>query len=236
MTTTNTAIENPAADPATGRLEPRLRALVLRQLRGLSGLRGRLMATSGGKQVQSILVTSGLVGEGKTTVSVILGVSLASALKMPVLLIDGNLHSPQLHRLFGLDPKPGLGEMAAAAASPEACVRATEFPNLMVMPAGDMGRLGANVFEGLGFAKVLDELRGRFHNVIMDGPAMLTSSEVLMVVPMFDGVIEVVMCEQTKMDVPVAVRERIESVGGVVLGAVLNRRRFYVPRFFYGKF
>lgn len=222
-----------SANGPPARLEPRLDALAQSQHRALSGIRGRLLSGARGKEVRSILVTSGLGGEGKTTIAVTLAMSLARTSDAPVLLMDGNHHSPALHDLFQIPAAPGVSEMVLQNLPVEQAIWSTETPNLYVAPWGGEKVYGTSVLDPARFRPVVEGLRSRFGYVVMDSAAVLATPDALLAAPAFDGAIEVIRCERTRRDVPPAVKHGVETAGGMLLGVVLNRRRYYLPRLFY---
>jgi Mrp family chromosome partitioning ATPase len=94
---------------------------------------------------------------------------------------------------------------------------------------------GSAAMESDVFAGKLKSLMARFDYVVFDGDSLLTSSNASMIVKHFDGVVLVVECERTKWEVLRLAREKVQNVGGNVLGVVLNKRRYYIPRGLYGK-
>lgn len=229
----HTSILESMRNPPT-RLHPQLLDLANKHRRGLAGIRGRLLSDAQGKSVRSIMVTSGLKGEGKTTVAITLAVSLAASSNGVVLLIDCNLDAPILHSLFEIPSGPGLADVVLRNRPLEDCVWPTDIPNLYILPWGDERTLAANVIGGEPFRKLIRAFRDSMKFVIADSAPLLSIADMLLALPAFDGVLEVVRCEQTQRDVPRDVKDRIEGVGGTFAGAVLNRRRYYLPRFLYG--
>jgi Mrp family chromosome partitioning ATPase len=84
-------------------------------------------------------------------------------------------------------------------------------------------------------AKALAGWKEKFDYVVFDGDSAMASSEAVILAKQFDGVVFVVECEKTKWEVLELAKEKITNVGGNILGVVLNRRRFYIPRGLYGK-
>lgn len=83
------------------------------------------------------------------------------------------------------------------------------------------------------FRDVLDRLRERFDTILLDPPAFNYSPEGLALAGMADGVVLVVEAERTRWQVAHVVKDRIERQGGKILGAILNKRRHYIPGFIY---
>lgn len=83
------------------------------------------------------------------------------------------------------------------------------------------------------FREELEQLRERFQLVLFDAPPGMDSSDVLLLAPESDGVVLVVRAEKTRWQVAQSLRQRIEGQGGTILGVILNRRKFYIPRLIY---
>jgi len=71
--------------------------------------------------------------------------------------------------------------------------------------------------------------------VIVDGSSVLGSSDVSLIADSFDAVAIVVQCEKTKWEVLQMTAKKIETSGGNLLGVILNSRKYYIPKFLYGK-
>lgn len=83
------------------------------------------------------------------------------------------------------------------------------------------------------FREVFARLRERFDLILLDAPPAQESSDSLLLMPEIDGVIMVVEAEKTRWQVARIVSEKVAKQGGKVLGAVLNKRRMYIPRAIY---
>lgn len=232
----HTAATAGPGDPGRGQLSGWLAGFSRRQARRLAGVGAHLVATAQrGAPVRRLLVTSGLAGEGKTVVSVCLAVGLAAPHR-PVVLVDANAANPALHRLFALPRGPGLVEMVRDGLPLKACVRLTDVPGLFVLPIGGDPDAWVATLENPDLGRVLERATPLRGMMVLDGPALLTHAESLLLVTQVDGVAQVVRCESTSQDVPLDVRDRVEAVGTPYLGVILNARRYYLPGFLYRRF
>ncbi len=200
--------------------------------RELASAEGNLLLAGPG--LKTLYVTSCFNGEGKTTAAVHLAMGLAGQSDKRVLLVDGSTRSPRLHELFGAKASPGLTDWRAESAAADDVCQATEHSKLWLLPHGDARDRGA-ALEQLTALAGSETLRSRFDYLIFDGDSVLGSSQVSLVARAFDGILLTVACEKTKWEVVQQVREKIEQGGGQVLGVILNRRKYYIPRFFYGR-
>lgn len=83
------------------------------------------------------------------------------------------------------------------------------------------------------FRELIGELRGRYELVLFDAPPMEGSSEAALVVSHVDGVVLVVEAQKTRWQTLERARDTIEHQGGTILGVILNRRKFHIPKALY---
>jgi Mrp family chromosome partitioning ATPase len=234
-----------------------LRALIEKNKTELSLAHGNLLSANGGKDVKSLFITSCHPREGKTVTAASLAYSIARYASINVLLVEGNLSKPDLHRVFGVSAEKGITNAVYDGADLSECIQPSGFENVSLLTCGSAHRKRSNkspehkkkggskkkkgaksttLYRSPEFAKILKRLRSEFDLVIFDGPSLLESSEASWACPHFDGALLVIACEDTKWEIARHVQEKLESVGGVLLGAVLNRRKYYVPSKLYKKY
>ncbi|MGD8982433.1 MAG: CpsD/CapB family tyrosine-protein kinase [Desulfobacteraceae bacterium] len=214
---------------------PKLSKRAERQLEAsfqhLSTVQGDMVSL--GKDAKTIYITSCFDAEGKTTTAIHTAFALSVYGGANVLLIDGNLQSPQIHRMFSMELSPGLIDIFYSNVSFEKILVPTRYKGLSIVTAGSVSIDTPIPFTKKGFKIKLEEMRSQFDYIILDGNSILTSSEAATIAVDFDAVILVVACEQTKWEVVQMVQEKIEKAGASVLGVVLNKRRFYIPDSIY---
>ena len=193
----------------------------------LSTVKGDIVSLK--KDAKTIYITSCFDAEGKTTAAIHTAFALSAFGGSNVLLIDGNIESPQIHRMFSMELSPGLIDIFHSNVSFENVLAPTQYKGLSIITAGSLPPDTLLPFTKHGFKTTLAEMRSQFDYIIFDGNSILTSSEAATVVFDFDAVILVVACEQTKWEVIQMVQEKIEKAGADVLGVILNKRRFYIP-------
>jgi capsular exopolysaccharide synthesis family protein len=181
------------------------------------------------KDVRSILVTSALDGEGKTTVATGLARSFARSLDHSALLVETDLRRPKLAALFGVPEGPGLiGHMIDAAPLARA-VQQTPVPKLAVLPAGGRLDAAANLVGSRFMRQFMDEVRAAFPEriVVYDAPPILATPEPLSLSQVVDGIVLVVGAESTPREL---VRQALralpqEKLIGIVFNRVLLNKR-----------
>jgi capsular exopolysaccharide synthesis family protein len=170
---------------------------------------------------RSLVVTSAVAGEGKTTVAVNLAICVAQH-GGRVLLLDGDLHRPQLHAAFGVPREGGLTELVHDDRPWGEVVHSTDFAGLYVLTAGrSMGR-EPGLLRSMAVRRALVELTQAFDIVIIDGPPVLYTADAAIISAVADGVIIVASAGFTdRADCRTAVR-MLRQVGAQLVGSVLN--------------
>lgn len=219
--------------PKSGELDGATAALVGDNAVELKSLSGALIANAGEGEIRTLLVTSSHAGEGKTLAAVGLAGALAEHLHSRVLLVDANFGAPRLQQLYSLPAAPGLADVLSSGGACRPLLHGTEHASLNVVTTtglrGSVGRREAAVLQQL-----LAELKADFDYVVVDGSHYFASSDVALFAQLFDGIAFVIQCEKTRWEVVQQASDGLRKAGGRLLGAVLNRRRYYIPRKLYG--
>jgi polysaccharide biosynthesis transport protein len=184
-------------------------------------LRTAVLFQDDAPDTRAILISSCRVGEGKTTVSVNLSMSLAQ-LGGPVLLIDADLRRPSVHRAFRLPSNPGLIQSLAQGRDWRDLVRPSVAPGLDVLCSGGATSRAADLLSGSRISQILEEAQGSYEYVIVDGPALfINATDALVLSHLVGGVVVVVRSRST----PKALVDRIPAVVPNVIGVVVNDLR-----------
>jgi Mrp family chromosome partitioning ATPase len=157
------------------------------QAAGIRSLRHRL-ADRGDPRV--ILVTSAGRRECKTFCAANLALALAEVKRSRVLLVDANLHHPQLASMFGITDPPCFFQQLEAHRSdfltPWRVVELTTYDlHVLALRPGD----GSRVFDGPHLTSCLDSLRGVYEYIVVDGPPVANSSEIPLLEDAVDGLV-----------------------------------------------
>lgn len=179
-----------------------------------------------------IMVASSVENEGCTTTAVNLAKALVSDDNVKVLLIDANLRSPSLHRIFGLNDENGLSEMLRGGNDIEGAVKKTGIENLFVVTSGESARPeGITNFRLI--YPLLDRFKSQFDFVILDAPPVISDPDSISLSSKVDGVIFVMRAAKTRWEVAQEAIEQLRTGGTKVLGGVLNKRKYYIPEAIY---
>lgn len=158
----------------------------------------RLAKTRGRSLPHTILVTSATRGEGKTTTTACLAITLARELREKVLLVDFDLRSPSLHRALGLPSSSwGLAQMLHNRTFDERHVRSTVMPHLDFLGAGKSDRPASELIDTESAEWFVHEARARYPIVVLDVAPNLAVPDPLMIGRVVDGVIYVIKAGST---------------------------------------
>jgi capsular exopolysaccharide synthesis family protein len=168
----------------------------------------------------SFSVTSAAPGDGKTSLTLALGLSFAAS-GSRTLLIDCDLVGAALSRRLGANGELGIRQAMNAGRAMEFCIP-TEIENLSVLPAGNTDLHTAGSFSPSAIRKVMAEAKKNYDIVLIDTGPVLGSIETSSVAAHADGVIIVVSRGQQRPLVERSVAQ-LRMVGARVLGVVFNR-------------
>src|SRR6266403_1479810 len=186
-----------------------------------------LLPSQNGDGPRVIVLTSPGPGDGKTTVACNLAIAVAE-IGRKVLLIDGDLRRPRLHKVFGVGNNWGLSDVLWAGTQLENVpildlVRETEVSGLCVLPGGSRGNtVPSNLFYSPRMLRLLARLRNEFDMVLIDAPPMIHLADARVLGRLADGVILVIRAGQTTTESALFARQRFAEDGTRVLGTVLN--------------
>ena len=174
------------------------------------------------KPLRSIMITSGLPGEGKSLTAANLALSFANAGKATV-LVDADMRRPVQSALFGLPNVYGLSAVLAGSCTlKESLQSVPRARNLWVLPSGPTP---PNPAELLGSRRAKDLFSGLVNDydvVIYDTPPPVMVADPLVLAPQVDGVILVVSAENSDYVQSQKAKEALEKVGARILGVILN--------------
>jgi succinoglycan biosynthesis transport protein ExoP len=202
----------------------------------IDGLRTCLVLTESLRDMQALAITSSSNSEGKTSIAIQLAVSIARASGQRVLLIDGDMRSPDIHKLLQLRRGPGLAEVLSNECSVQDAIVADWSDSVHVMPAG---RLAVSPHKLLGngeWKKALDELRQMYRYIVIDTPPILPASEALVLARAADVCLVCAMRDVSRIDKVRRSSERLVAAGAHPVGVVLNGVPTHEYAYSYGSY
>ncbi len=189
-----------------------------------------LFASSGSESSRVVVVVSAFPGEGSSTVA--RHVAKLLARDAATVLVDANLRAPTQHTAFGFPRERGLTELLSRSARTADVVKPVSSTGLALVTSGDAE--SATTLPVSAVARdIVESLRRDFRWVVVDAPAITALAEGGAWFGLASGVILVVQASRTRWEAAEHAVRIIQESGGRVLGAVLNRRKFYLPEFIY---
>ncbi len=185
-------------------------------------LRAQVLQTMNKHGFRTLAVTSPNYGEGKTTISTNLAISIALDMKQTVLLVDLDLRKPCVHKYLGMEPACGLTDYLSGSATLPECLMRLPFERLSSLPAGRGLDHSSETLGSPQMAALAAELKSRYPDrlVIYDMPPLLAQDDPLTFLPHVDAALLVVQDGVTKTEDVKRSLEVLEHAN--VIGTVLN--------------
>jgi polysaccharide biosynthesis transport protein len=199
-------------------------------------LRTRMARLASQLDINSVMVVSAGVGEGKSTTAANLAVVLAETGK-DVLLVSADLRRPRVHQFFGLPNGSGLANLLTDGAAPNRRAAtginprqmASELwsvsPNLWVILSGPLPPHPSALMDSDAMRQFLKEQRDMFDFIVLDCPPGLVVADAMALAPLVDAVLVVADAKESDREDVSRLKEELEQVGGRIVGAVLNRSK-----------
>ncbi|MBL4849729.1 MAG: polysaccharide biosynthesis tyrosine autokinase [Planctomycetes bacterium] len=189
-----------------------------------------------------LMCASGVPREGKTLSSINLAIASAQAGRRTI-LVDADMRSPRVHRVFGMERRPGLAEALAERRTDVSSLwTSTSIENLVVLSAGG-GRdnPGELLARDDRFARLIAHLRTQFDRVILDSPPIAAVSDGTLMAPHADAVLLVVSAKTSSRGAALRARADLGRVGREPIGLLFNQQSqdeasyyYYYSRYGYG--
>lgn len=175
-------------------------------------------------QLRTLVITSPLSGEGKTTTAGGLARTVART-GLQTLLIDADLRRGTLHNSFGIPRTPGLAEVLAGEAAFDDVVRHVAVDDgfqLAVIPAGGPTDPARRLLTSARAREVLALATARFESVVVDAPPLTLTADAAVLASVADGVLLVARAGQTPLDALARAAQQLEQTRATTLGVVVN--------------
>ena len=216
-----------------------IRTHLLSQLDPKSGLaeayrniRSTLLLDDQSRKVRTMLMTSAVPKEGKTTTSLNISISLAQA-GLRVLLVDADMRRGELHKYFGLEGGRGLADVLSGQAKAESVIQRTGVPNLDLVATGPFPANPSELMLRQEFRTFLDYAKRSYDKIIFDGPPVMAVSEAGVLSSIVDTTIMVVWAGKTSRKVCQITTQNLQQRGARIDGCILNNLEFGRVGYYY---
>ncbi len=183
-------------------------------------------------ELKSLLITSAMLSEGKSTISSFLAVTAARQKGMKTLLIDADLRRPTVHKFFAMERDNGLTEILADNYNPVDMIKHTEMENLHIMTAGKRVPSPTDIFDAQSIGRIIDEMKFYYDIILVDCAPVLPVSDPMLLASKLDGIVLVVKAGATQKEVVERAVEILSTNNHRVLGIVLNNMNNSLPYYY----
>jgi Mrp family chromosome partitioning ATPase len=198
----------------------------------------RLTSIQASRKLKSLLITSPLPEDGKSTVALNLATGLSEEGKRPVLLLEADVHRPVLVKKLGLKPWPGLTERYKRGSDPKLAIRRIDPLGFYLLPAGQPMEDGSSLLRSNFTSQLIKGLSsGSFSWVLIDSPPTTPIADILVLRAQADATLLVARAGQTPRE---AIEESTRNLGrdhilGIILNGVEGINRAYSKYYRYEK-
>jgi len=205
-------------------------------------LRTSILLSTAGRAPKSLLVTSSLPGEGKTTTAVNTAMSLAQT-GASVVIIDADMRRPRLQSIFDMRGQEGLSSILSSEVSEHdmlAMVRHDEESGLGVLTSGPIPPNPAELLGSDQMRRLLAALQANYTHVVVDSPPVSSFTDGVLISTMVDGVLLVVHGGRSSRHIVRRSKQLLNDVGAKIFGVVLNNvnlqsHDYYYYQSYYGQ-
>lgn len=196
-------------------------------------LRTNLMFALKERRGGAFAMTSGGVGEGKSTTLFNLAYVCAAA-GDKVLLVDSDLRRPVQHTILGMQNKFGLTNVLMRDVPIEETIKpVASMPNLHFLPSGKLPRSSVGVLNTQRMQELIKNLKARYDYIFFDSPPMVGVSDASILASEVDGVLLVVQYRKYPRIMSLRAKKMLENVGAKLVGVVLNNINVMRDDYYY---
>ena len=171
-------------------------------------------------EFKSLLVTSAVGKDGRTTIVSNLGVSIAQTQRR-VLIIDADFRWPAIHKVFGLDNSVGLSSFLNNESDLK--IQQTSFPGLYVLTSGPKVDNPVETLDSPNMHELIGKLEKVFDVILVDGPSCLSVTDSAVISTYVDGVLLVVRHSWVRREALIGTIEQLAQAQATFVGVVPNR-------------
>ena len=201
-------------------------------------IRTNVMASANSVKARVLLVTSIHPGEGKSTTALNLAAAIAQT-GATAILVDSDLRRPTVHSNLGLPRGPGVRDVLTRSGNFREIVRPGPIPGLFALTSGAPIDNPAELMGCEEMRTLLKDLQESYDWVVVDAPPVGGMADALIIGGLVDGIILVIEGDRTTRAVATDGVAQLTSVGGRLLGAIINRvdvkrNAYYLSRYATG--
>ena len=175
------------------------------------------------KNIKIITITSTQPNEGKSTVISNLAATFANLENKRVLIIDGDLRNPSIHKMFGVSNLNGITDILLGEKDVDKCLEKTKIKGLDILKVGKVPPNPSEMLQSNKMINFIEVIKEYYDYVFIDAPPVGVVSDASIISQYSDGIILLIGSNETDIDAAKISKERLENVGANILGVVLNK-------------
>ena len=187
-------------------------------------LRTSVLLSTAGHAPKTLLVTSSVPSEGKTTTAVNTAISLSQT-GAKVLVIDADMRRPRLHNIFEIENRQGLSSILSSESNEAeilSMITQHEDGNLYLLTSGPVPPNPAELIGSDQMRRLIGTLEDTFTHIVIDSPPIASFTDGVLIAAMVDGVLLVVHAGKSSRGIVRRSKQLLQEVGAKIFGVVLN--------------
>lgn len=204
-------------------------------------LRTNIQYTSIDKPLKTLTITSSGPGEGKTTTTINTAITFVQAGNR-VLVVDGDLRKPKVHKLMGLENQNGLTNILASKNHYSNYIKKSKIEGLDIITCGAIPPNPSELLASNQMKNLINELREDYDLVLIDAPPVGNVTDAAIISTIVDGTILVAASGTVEVDAVKRAKELLQKVNANIIGVVLNKldknskgNYYYYYYYYYGE-
>ena len=171
--------------------------------------------------LRSVVITSSIPGEGKSTTTCNLAITLAQA-GVRVVLIEGDLRRPRIADYMGIEGAVGLTSVLLGRTALEDAIQPWGDGTLQVLASGPLPPNPSELLGSAGMSELLRTLEGQFDLILIDAPPLLPVTDAAVLGAICSGVLMLIRSNSTRREQVARATATVNAVGATILGTILN--------------
>lgn len=185
-------------------------------------LRTNVQFSNSGKELKTIMITSSMPGEGKSTTIANLALAMAQA-GSRVLIMDCDFRRSIQHKIFKISDEQGLSSCIAMGLDLIDIIKKTDFKDLFIAPAGITPPNPSELLMSERFKEILAMAKKEFDYILIDAPPVAPVTDAIVISNYTDGVLLLISYNKVAPKAANRVKRQLEVAGANILGVVLNK-------------
>ena len=173
------------------------------------------------EKIKTILITSSEKDEGKTTTTSSLAECFSDLKKSKILLIDGDLRKPSIHKHFDIDNKYGLVDVLNNDKEFHKCIK--EKGNLHILTTGSRTKNAAELLDSETMRNFIEEMKETYDYIFVDSPPVSRVNDACIMAKYIDGTLIVSASNEIDRELAKLTRNRLNKVNANIIGVILNK-------------